>query len=138
MLEISLKAAGRNEYDLVELLKTTNKLLLEGTTLASINNEFDSCNFSVYSKAESDRKYYVATLYERNGNYEYNNKIVFEVSKMDNPEKRLLQIAKSQYESNDIVKDGDGYYFNCGEVYVEGQDLTQIDIDTYNTLKKYL
>ena len=85
-------------------------------------------------------KYYIAQLFERNGEYEYYNTLRFKLEGRKKPETYLNNIAKSWYsgERSKQDKDDTGYYFNCGEVYVEGSDIKEISESAYNELASIL
>lgn len=78
-------------------------------------------------------KYYVGTIFERNGDYEYNLTYFFKLSSRKSPKKYLNDMAATQY-SGHKYPGGDGWYFNCGEVYVEAKGWREISESTYNEL----
>ncbi len=93
-------------------------------------------------------KYYIGTLEERNGEYEYTLHRLFATE--DDPQKYLATLASKQYgdfiEPEDREKpeedwsvdrkesDAGGWYFNCGEVHVRAGSYKEISESAYNEL----
>jgi hypothetical protein len=78
-------------------------------------------------------KFYIGRIFERNGDYEYNQTIFFKLSSRKSPQKYLNDMAANQYSASKYPE-GDGWYFNCGEVYVESQGYREISEATYNEI----
>lgn len=80
-------------------------------------------------------KYYAGRLFERNGDYEYNITVFFKLQGKQSPEKHLNDWAKNQYSGSKRAE-GDGWYFNGDEVYVEAYGFHEISENTYNEMTK--
>jgi hypothetical protein len=138
MFDLIVSATGKNTSDLVDGLNEVIKDIENGFACGFNGGDNRDYCFDISTIDKDKNAYYAASILERNGEYVYTKNIVFELSKRASPEKRLNEIVKAWYETTDIVKDGNGYYFNCGEVYVEGQSCKNIDKKTYELLKNYL
>lgn len=82
------------------------------------------------------RRYFVGKIFERNGEYEYTVAVLFELEGKQKPEAHMKWMAKNQY-GHDREKEGNGWYFNCGEVYVEPREFKEISKATYDELKGF-
>jgi len=75
------------------------------------------------------RKYYIVEISERNGEYEYSNTQLLSISSRMNLDKALQKHAKRHYpDATDVEYDdkNNGYYFNCGEVFVKAGQALEI------------
>lgn len=85
------------------------------------------------------RKFLLVEMYERNGEYEYSNTHLVSISSRMNQDKKLLQHAKSHYpDAVDVEFDENhqGYYFNCGEVFVKPGKALEITEEMFEVLKQ--
>ena len=78
-------------------------------------------------------KYYVAKIEELNGEYEYISTIRFCLPATRKPAAFLNRVVKDWY-SGAARKENDGYYFNCGEVYVEAGDYKEVPEAAFDAL----
>ena len=85
-------------------------------------------------------KYLFFSMFIRNGEYEYSSNSVGYRSATD---KHTLEYwgdkhAKTFYGSKpEKEQDGDGYYFNGGEVYVRCRVVMEITKEEYDILNKF-
>lgn len=88
-------------------------------------------------KPKIARRYYVGSLYERNGEYEYTSDFRFSLPPRFKPETFLKNTASSWY-SGDMRRDGEGCYYNGGEVWVEPGTYREINEATFKALDGFL
>jgi hypothetical protein len=79
------------------------------------------------------KKYYLGVIFERNGEYEYYTHVKFKLKDGDSPDDKLNTIAKDWYSSTPDEED-EGYYFNCGDVFVQPYKVDEISAQTFNEI----
>lgn len=90
-------------------------------------------------------RYYIGVIFERNGEYEYETHIKFKAVFLDHvdidmrearTQELLDDIAKSWYGEPDEAQDKNsaGYYFNCGDVYVEAKMPYEVSKEVFDAL----
>jgi hypothetical protein len=85
-------------------------------------------------------RYYVYSIDERNGEYEYTHKHVVQLGEDDNPDEWLEDYTSDFYGGGDGEKDedcDDGYWFN-GEILCWAGGMTEISKDEFDVVKRYI
>lgn len=85
------------------------------------------------------RQFFLVEITERNGEYEYSNTVLLSISKRSSLDKKLQKLAKNHYpDATDCKFDSDhnGYYFNCGEVFVAAGKTLEITEAMFEHLKQ--
>ena len=82
------------------------------------------------------KKFYVGCLKERNGEREYEHQFRFSTS--GKPERYMDRIASRFYDEERGKKDGDGYYFDGGCLYIEPRSYREVDADFYVKLDGFI
>ena len=79
-------------------------------------------------------KHYLGQLEIRHGEYEFTYTLKFRTT--GEPYKYLNSIARGFYGEPDEAQDADstGYYFNCGEVFVEAGGIQELSQATFDEL----
>lgn len=80
-------------------------------------------------------KYYIGTIFERNGEYEYWHTIRLKLTNRQKPEAALKRITADWYGGNKYQDSNVGWYYNCGEVYVEAGNWKEISKETFDELE---
>lgn len=81
--------------------------------------------------------HYIGSIEEHNGEREYTQSFLFTSTR---PEGTLKRIARTWYGKADPeyppmdTPDG-GFWFDCGEIYVEPHSFKKITVETYNVIK---
>jgi len=84
-----------------------------------------------------EKKFLLINIFERNGEYEYNTKVLNIVEDQDVDE-FVDNYTKDWYGTADTAEESNGgYYLNGGEIYVMGS-YKEINEATYNLLKELL
>lgn len=88
---------------------------------------------------KNNTKYIFLTLEERNGEYEYTHRSVRQLpdSKTKTAERFVKDYLKGFYGGK-AEKEGEGYYFNSGELFVEVTSWRFISKEDFNILNQYL
>jgi len=82
-------------------------------------------------------KYYLGSIDEKNGDFEYSTTIIFETDK--DPNDKHDEIAKTWRDSDDGHEwDEDGGYYECDFTSIEAGRLAEITKEVYDTLTKIL
>jgi hypothetical protein len=81
--------------------------------------------------------YYLGEVEEHNGEYEYNQKYLFETS--GNPKEYAEKVAREWYgnENPEKTKEEDGFWHN-GEVVLYVGSVQKIPKEHYKIMKRYL
>jgi hypothetical protein len=87
--------------------------------------------------AKPTHKFYVCTIEERNGEYNYTHYIKMKLSLRQKPEKALDNVTKTWY-ADDAEKDEYGYYFNGGCVFVNPGDIHEVTEDVFNVVNRFI
>lgn len=74
-------------------------------------------------------KYFIGTIDERNGEYEYTHIIKFKTD--DKPDSVLEDIARTWY-ADDPDEEGSCYFFNCGEVATSAGGFEEVTKEIYD------
>lgn len=88
---------------------------------------------------KNNSNYLLLQLEEKNGEYEYRHHSVHKLD--DNKKSSAEKFAKKylrEFYGNKADKEGDGYYYHNGEVFVRLSNWKLISEDEYNVLKNYL
>ena len=83
-------------------------------------------------------KYYIVTLHEQNGEYEYSTPVLTVRGNKDKPEDEIHDYILDYYDSNSVDDCGDYVTFNCGDVAVSLYKYEQISKQDYKLLDKYI
>ena len=84
---------------------------------------------------QEQTKYFAYQLDVRNGEYEYQCSNFLKATSMQEAEKQH-EVAASEFYGNG-KKEGNGYYFNGGEVFVEPGLIWEISRKTYYEMTRY-
>ena len=78
--------------------------------------------------AANTEKYYFGKLQERNGDYLYSHPVLFRTDR--DPDTYLTEIASCFYDDKG-EKQGDGYYFYAGSIFVKPDNCQEISEQFY-------
>ena len=119
-----------------ECMETKNEILAEGHSDCQASGVDGALNLPSPARG-GQIKFYIGHLFERNGDFTYNNTQLFQTD--GDPYGFLDGVASSWYgEENDIqAKENDGYYFDCGAVFVRADRFQEVSAEDYAVLTKY-
>ena len=83
-------------------------------------------------------KYFYFQLKEINGEYQYRHKLITELPDDVDPTKALNEAYAGSWYGNNSEAEGNGFYYNGGEVYVELTFIQEITKEEYDILNKYI
>lgn len=120
--------------------KALNKLFTQHVETATgyIPSMYDGLEIthSEYEPVDGQR-FYVYSIDERNGEYEYTHKGAVQLGEDDKPDEWLEDYTKDFYGGGDGEEEDGGYWFN-GEIMCFAGGMTEISKDVFDVVKRHI